>query len=269
MKGVDPGGGDKPQAVDPFAIRLLKRTFLMLVGPFYFFYIAFAPLLCSKKSRFRGWYWRAVKQALSRLSWVRSFRTVISIEDLQTLSDDTNSIIVINHRSDLDGFALMDVMPDQKWITFAAKKELCEATLLRNGFTGAGLVEIDRKSGKLAMETLKQEIRAMPARRSVVLFPEGTRARTSSLGDFKAGAVVAARETGRGIRPIVTRGSDDLLARGDVIPKSGAIKIYVLPLFICDSAASVDEDVARLRTAMLNVFSFDQSATADIAPRAS
>jgi 1-acyl-sn-glycerol-3-phosphate acyltransferase len=52
------------------------------------------------------------------------------------------------------------------------------------------------------METLKEAINSMPLRRSVVLFPEGTRARTNSLDTFKAGAVVAARATGRAIRPM-------------------------------------------------------------------
>ena len=242
------------QAIDPFFIRLVKRTALVFLGPFHFLFVAFVPLLLSKRRGFRGWYWRLVKRACSRLLWLLSIRSHMSAEDQQMLREDTNSTIVINHRSHLDGFALMDVVPDQKWITFAAKKELCDAPLLRTGFTGAGLVEIDRKSGKLAMETLKEAIGSMPLRRSVVLFPEGTRARTKSLDTFKAGAVVAARATGRAIRPIVIRGSDRLLARGKAIPKSGIIEIEVLPLFVSDLKATVDEDVARLRAAMVQVF---------------
>lgn len=243
-----------PPANEPFPIRLVKRTILVVLGPIYFLFIAFVPLLVSKRRGFRGWYWRLVKRACSRLLWLLSIRAQISAEDQQALGEDTNSIIVINHRSHLDGFALMDVVPDQKWFTFAAKKELCDAPLLRTGFTGAGLVEIDRKSGKLAMETLKDAIASMPERRSVVLFPEGTRARTESLDTFKAGAVVAARATGRAIRPIVIRGSDHLLPRGRAVPQSGIIEIEVLPLFHCDPDATVDADVTRLRDAMVQVF---------------
>lgn len=242
------------RAIDPFPIRVVKRTVLVVFGAFYFLAVAFVPLLCSKRRGFRGWYWRVVKRSCSRLLWLLSIRANMSAQDKDTLGDDTNSIIVINHRSHLDGFTLMDVVPDRKWFTFAAKKELCDAPLLRTGFTGAGLVEIDRKSGKLAMDTLKDAISSMPARRSVVLFPEGTRARSTSLGTFKAGAVVAARETGRAIRPIVIRGSDHLLPRGKLVPKSGTIQIDVLPLFHCDPDASVDDDVARLRDAMVQAF---------------
>ncbi|MEM8775654.1 MAG: lysophospholipid acyltransferase family protein [Pseudomonadota bacterium] len=243
-----------PAATDPAPLQVIKRAALLLLGPVYFLYIAFVPLLCSKRQGFRGWYWPLVKRACSRLLWLLSIRTEITQADQGALATDTNSIIVINHRSHLDGFALMDAVPDAKWITFAAKKELCDAALLRHGFKGAGLVEIDRESGSRALETLTAAVQAMPARRSVVLFPEGTRNSSECLGTFKAGAVIVARITGRTIRPIVIHASDRLLPRGKHLPKSGTIRVEVLPTFKCDHSVSVDEDVARLRSVMMTVF---------------
>lgn len=239
---------------DGWLIRLLKRGVLVLLGPFYFLYIAFVPLVCARKQGFRGWYWRLVKRACSRLLWLLSIRVEMSDADKQALAGDTGSVIVINHRSHLDGFTLMDAVPDEKWFTFAAKKELCDAKLLSTGFKGAGLVEIDRNSGSVAMGTLSRAVSEMPARRSVVLFPEGTRTKSESLGAFKAGAVLVARETGRSIRPIVILDSDKLLPRGKHMPRAGTIRVVVLEPFICDMSASVDEDVERLRAAMLAVF---------------
>lgn len=240
--------------LDPFALRLIKRSLLVVLGPFYFLWIAFVPLLCAKRRGFRGWYWRKVKRACSRLLWLLSIRTQMSQADRDALGGDTGSLIVINHRSHLDGFALMNVVPDEKWFTFAAKKELCDAPLLRTGFTGAGLVEIDRRSGSVAMGTLAKAVQDMPDRRSVVLFPEGTRTSGDSLGAFKAGAVLVARQSGRSIRPIVIRDSNRLLPRGKFVPRSGTIRIEVLPPFICDPNVPVDDDVARLRAAMMAVF---------------
>ena len=247
-------GRAAPAALDMAIVRALKRAVLFLLGPFYFLFVAFVPLLCSHRRGFRGWYWPFVKRACSRLLWLLSIRADMTEVDRAALAADTGSIIVINHRSHLDGFALMDVMPDAKWITFAAKKELCDAALLRHGFKGAGLVEIDRKSGQIALETLTAAVQAMPARRSVVLFPEGTRTKSESLGAFKAGAVLVARTTGRTIRPIIIHASDRLLPRGKFLPKSGTIRVEVLPSFECDRAASVDEDLARLRSAMMKAF---------------
>lgn len=243
-----------PAALDSAGLRAIKRTALFLLGPLYFLYVAFVPLLCGKRRGFRGWYWRLVKQACSRLLWLLSIRTEMTPEDEADLAADTGSIIVINHRSHLDGFALMDALPDAKWITFAAKKELCDAPLLSRGFKGAGLVEIDRKSGRVALDALDTAIGALPVRCSVVLFPEGTRTGSQSLGAFKAGAVLAARSTGRTIRPIVIHDSGQLLPRGKHLPKSGTIRVEVLPSFECDLSAPVDEDVARLRAAMMAAF---------------
>jgi 1-acyl-sn-glycerol-3-phosphate acyltransferase len=104
------------------------------------------------------------------------------------------------------------------------------------------------------MATLSAAVRNMPMRRSVVLFPEGTRTRTQSLGEFKAGAVLVARETGRTIRPIVIHDSDRLLPRGRIWPRCGTIRVDVLPPFHCDPSATPDQDVARLRAAMMAVF---------------
>lgn len=254
-------------ALDPLPIRLVKRSVLLLFGPIYFLFVAFVPLLCARRPGFRGWYWRLVKRACSRLLWLLSIRVDMSEAAKQELSDDTGSVIVINHRSHLDGFTLMDAVPDQKWFTFAAKKELCDAKLLSTGFKGAGLVEIDRRSGKVAMDTLSEAVREMPKRRSVVLFPEGTRTKTESLGAFKAGAVLVARETGRTIRPIVILNSDRLLPKGKFFPYSGMVRIEVLPPFICNPEVSADEDVDRLRREMMAVF--DKGASECKAPQPS
>lgn len=245
---------DRETPLESLPVRLVKRSLLVVLGPFYFLFIGFVPLIGAKRAGFRGWYWRKVKRACSRLLWLLSIRVEMSDAHKREMSADQDSIIVINHRSHLDGFALMDALPDDKWITFAAKKELCDAALLRTGFAAAGLVEIDRNSGKAAMETLRKAVREMPERRSVVLFPEGTRAKTESLGEFKAGAVLVARETGRKIRPIVILDSDRLLPRSKFAPQSGTIRIEALPQFVCNAIGTVDDDVDRLRSAMMAVF---------------
>ena len=252
---TDPGPRvQNARPLDPLPVRLIKRCVLVLLGPAYFLFIGFVPLACAGRRGFRGWYWRRVKRACTCLLWFLSIRAEMTEGDRATLAADNDSIIVINHRSHLDGFTLMHVVPHAKWFTFAAKKELCDAKLLRTGFRAAGLVEIDRQSGNVALETLTEAVRTMPARRSVVLFPEGTRTNTKTLGPFKAGAILVARATGRRIRPIVIHGSEQLLPRNRFVPKSGVIRLEVLPAFECNADVSADEDLARLRDQMVTAF---------------
>lgn len=251
----DPARRDRATIpVDPLPIRLIKRAALVVFGPFYFLFIAVAPVFCQRRKGFRGWYWRLVKRACSRLLRLLSIDVEMSAADKARVGADTDSIIVINHRSHLDGFTLMDVIPDAKWYTFAAKKEFWSVRVLRAGFNGAGLIPIDRQSGRTAMEVLGAAVRDMPARRSVVMFPEGTRTRGESLGEFKAGCVLVARETGRTILPIVIHDTEKVLPHGSYLPKSGTVRIDALESFTCDPSVGVDEDVARLRAAMMAAF---------------
>jgi 1-acyl-sn-glycerol-3-phosphate acyltransferase len=233
---------------------LLKRALLILVGPFIFLFVAFVPALCGHRPGFRGWFWRTVSRSCSWLLWLLSIRVEISDADRKALAADTNSIIVANHRSHLDGFSLLHVIPDEKWVTFGAKKELCRAALLRRGFTGAGLLEIDRAKGKHALDSLTDAVQDMPARRSPILFAEGTRARAAGLSPFKAGAVLIAQATNRVVRPIVIIGSDTLLARGAFWPRKGTIRIRVLPPVTLDPTMTADQCNVVLRAKMAAVY---------------
>ena len=235
-------------------MRPVKLALLCVIAPVYFGFIAGIASRLPERPGFRGWYWRMVKRACSRMLWLLDVKTEISPAARAAIAADTNSIIVVNHRSHLDGFTLMDTIPDEKWFTFAAKKELFDSRFLGRGFRRAGLVEIDRKQGRHALDTLTEAIRDMPVRRSVVLFVEGTRTGGDSLGEFKPGAILAARETGRVIRPIVICGSGPLLPKGRTFPRPGTVRIEVLESFHCDPTASVEEDLERLRIEMCKVF---------------
>ncbi|CUH53505.1 lysophospholipid acyltransferase family protein [Shimia marina] len=229
---------------------LAKRTLLVLVGPAIFLFVASAPTFCGGKRGFRGWYWRRVSRACSWLLWFLDVTVEISDAAREALRTDENSIIAVNHRSHLDGFSMLHVIPDEKWVTFGAKKELCEAALLKRGFEGAGLLKIDRQKGRDALSSLTDAIKEMPKRRSPILFVEGTRAAKPGLAPFKAGAVLIAQETGRAVRPFVISHSDRLLPRGKVFPFKGTIHIDVLDQMLFASDENTDAAVARLRGAM-------------------
>ncbi|MFD0979342.1 lysophospholipid acyltransferase family protein [Tropicimonas aquimaris] len=235
-------------------MQFLKRLALVVIGPALFLFICAAPYVCDRRRGFRGWYWRLVPRSCGWLLWFLSIRVEISPEARQRLEADINSLFAVNHRSHLDGFALLANVPASKWVTFGAKKELFDNRLIGRGFRAAGLVEIDRKSGSQALQVLTRAVEAMPARRSLILFPEGTRARGEALGEFKAGILMVARATGRSIRPVVIAGSDALLPRGALMPRAGTIRIEVMESFHPDTGASVDADVDRLRAGMVATY---------------
>lgn len=244
-------------------LTLAKRILLVLSGPFIFLFVAFVPLLCGRRPGFRGWFWRRVSRACSWLLWFLDVDVEISDAAREALRTDTNSIIAVNHRSHLDGFAMLHVIPDEKWVTFGAKKELCQAALLKHGFQGAGLLEIDRAHGKHALVSLTEAVQTMPARRSPILFVEGSRAHSAGLAPFKAGAVLIALETQRAVRPFVISHSDKLLPRGKFFPFKGTIHIDVLDQMTFDAAEDTDASVARLRNAMADAYDAQTGETTE------
>lgn len=233
---------------------LIKRVLLAIYGLPIFLFIISAPSFCGRRRGFRGWYWRLVKRACGWLLWSLSIRVEISEAGRAALAADAGSLIAVNHRSYLDGFALMTALPQEKWVTFGAKKELCDNVLIRSGFRSAGIASIDRRDGRQALDSLCDAVRAMPWRRSLILFLEGTRASGPGLGPFKAGAVLIAKTTERKIRPVCISNADVLLPRGAKTPSAGVIRVDVLPHFTPDASATVDDDVERLRRVMSAVY---------------
>ncbi|MDV7143543.1 lysophospholipid acyltransferase family protein [Tropicimonas sp. TH_r6] len=235
-------------------LHLLKRLALLVVGPLLFLFICLAPHVCERRRGFRAWYWRLVPRACGWLLWFLSIRVEISPKATARMAQDENSIFAVNHRSHLDGFALLSNVPNEKWVTFGAKKEFFSNFFVGRGFRAAGLVSIDRARGSDALRHLATAVREMPRRRSLILFPEGTRSHSAGLAPFKAGVVIVAREAERSIRPVVIAGSDTLLPRDRKLPSPGVIRIDVLESFHCDDQATVDADLQRLQSAMSDAY---------------
>lgn len=95
-------------------------------------------------------------------------------------------LIICNHRSNLDPFA-MGVACPHRMLVFMAKVELFRNAILRFLLPRWGTYPVirqtnDVRSVRLVMQLLKQD-------EAVVLFPEGTRSRTGAVGPFNSGFV--------------------------------------------------------------------------------
>lgn len=232
---------------------LLKRLFLVFYGPLAFIYIGLAPVFCGKKRGFRNWYWNEMKRALRFLLDLLDITVSIDEQSLQALSQDSGSVLAVNHKSHLDVIALLSVMPPEKWLTFAPKIELYRLPFFARGFEDAGCIPIDRRKGRDTLRMLIEAVGAKPRRVSLVLFPEGTRWRPPGIGPFKAGVMLVAKAHGLAVRPVCIVNSDRLLPPGRFIPTSGVIRIVVLPPFHPDEGP-VDANLKRLRAQMSDAY---------------
>ncbi len=143
----------------------------------------------------RGW-----AGALLRASGVS-----VEVEGLANLPSEAGAILVANHQSNFDIFALLHALPVS--IRFIAKQELSRIPLLAQAMRSAGHVFIDRTDRRGAVQAMRAAASRMREDGLYLgLFPEGTRSRDGRLGTFKKGSFVLAIETGLPIIPVALDG---------------------------------------------------------------
>jgi 1-acyl-sn-glycerol-3-phosphate acyltransferase len=115
-------------------------------------------------------------------------------------------IVASNHRSFLDPFVIGTSVPWRRQIQFVAKVELFENRWQGWVLNRLGAFPIRRgQSDETAMQTAAQ---AVERGGTVLIFPEGTRIRSGSLGRPKRGVGRLATETGAAVLPVAVHGTE-------------------------------------------------------------
>lgn len=85
---------------------------------------------------------------------------------------------------------------------------------------------------------------------SLVLYPEGTRSRDGSFGEFKPGVGVLARFTRRPVVPVFMHGGRRVLPAGAFVPRPGKIRVHYGPPLLYERGESAAEFALRLEQAV-------------------
>lgn len=121
-------------------------------------------------------------------------------------------VVVSNHESFADILLISHLPWEMKWLS---KAELFRIPIMGWMMWLAGDVPVRRGFGPSALEAMERCRRALQNRVSVMIFPEGTRSRTSELLPFKDGAFRLAIEAGVPILPLAVSGTGPALRKHD------------------------------------------------------
>ena len=158
---------------------------------------------------------------------LRSAGTPVDISGLENIDPHKSYILVSNHQSTFDIFALLGYLPIQfRWI---AKAELFRIPFLGWAMTRIGYIPIERESPKKAYRSMIAAAEAVKRGVSVIIFPEGTRSPDGKLQSFKKGLFLIALKSEAPILPITIQGTAGIMAKGDWRARPGRVWITVDP----------------------------------------
>ena len=154
--------------------------------------------------------------------WLAGAR--LALEPLPPLPDGP-LVFASNHESALDIWVLFALLP--RSFRFVAKQELFELPVFGAYMRLGGHVPVDRRNHTRAVQSLRQAGETVRAGTSLVVFPEGTRARDGRVHPFKKGPFVVAKEADVPVVPVAISGSGRVTPSRQIAVYPGTIRVAV------------------------------------------
>ncbi|HKK28248.1 MAG TPA: lysophospholipid acyltransferase family protein [Gemmatimonadota bacterium] len=158
---------------------------------------------------------------------------------------DRPYVVVCNHES-LADVVLVGCLPwEMKWLSKRAILRIPFLGLMMRMVGDVAVRRRDTESRSLAYEKLRRWLeRGVP----IIIFPEGTRARTPELLPFRDGAFRLALETGTPILPLALSGTRQALAKGSLVFGRARAVVRILDPIEVPRAPDDPEELERLKS---------------------
>lgn len=140
--------------------------------------------------------------------------------------DESKSYVVMsNHLSYSDIVALFIALPIIPG--FLAKAELVRIPFLGAALRAGGHVVIERDKSARARAAIDSAADQVRGGRTVLIFPEGTRGGSNTIGEFKRGGFHLAKSAGVPIVPVGLRGTRAVGPRNSMLFWPGTIEVHI------------------------------------------
>jgi 1-acyl-sn-glycerol-3-phosphate acyltransferase len=135
----------------------------------------------------------------------------VTVTGTENVPSDEPVLYVSNHQGNMDIPLLYSTAPQT--MAFVAKKEMEKIPLLGYWMKERGCVFIDRENARISLKAINEAIQNLKLGHSMAVFPEGTRSKSSQVGDFKAGSLRIAIKSGVKVIPVSIKDSYKLIEK--------------------------------------------------------
>lgn len=182
------------------------------------------------------------------VTWARHILKITGVEvDTKGLENipEGPCCFVANHQGNFDFIAMMATI--NRPIGFIAKKEIKKLKILSIWMEDIKCVFIDRENIRESLKAINQGAENIKKGTSMVIFPEGTRSKGKSLGEFKKGSLKMALKAKAPIVPITLDGSYKVFEDNNGFLRKGTIKMIISkPIFIDELSKEEQKDVMNV-----------------------
>jgi 1-acyl-sn-glycerol-3-phosphate acyltransferase len=160
--------------------------------------------------------------------WVRwilwSCRIRVEVSGMENVDSSQPIIFMSNHQSAVDIAAILATVPGN--VRFVAKRELTRIPVFGWALQLGGHIIVDRQNRERAVRSLHRGAIRIRSGTSVIVFPEGTRSPTGSLGAFKSGGFHLAIEAGVPVVPVSVSGSNRITPKHSLKVHPGLVRVH-------------------------------------------
>ena len=149
----------------------------------------------------------------------------VNVYGKENVNASKGKIYISNHASYLDIFVQLAKLPDN--VRMIYKREINKVPILGWAMMSVGFVALDRDKIRNAMKSLDKAAERVRKGLSVVIYPEGTRTKDGSIGEFKRGMFFLADKAQADIVPISLSGTFELMPIGSTGVKPGVVNMVI------------------------------------------
>lgn len=158
-------------------------------------------------------------------SLVKLAGVTVEIQGEENIPSQGPVLFVSNHQGNFDIPILLGYINKPK--AFIAKIELLKIPLIRTWMTHLKCVFIDRSDIRQSLKAINQAAGHLKEGYSMVIFPEGTRSKGATLGEFKPGSLKLGLKAGVPILPMAIQGSYKIMENNGFLIKPAQVKITI------------------------------------------